>query len=242
MHKKTILALGGATLALAVASPVALGAGTQVTVRVEGKTRTLLQTKSVHTHGGFITRRRRAVRQRARRAAAPARSTSRPGIAGQAMVLQLRLPDQDDPRRDRRLHDSKYLLGASSSTTAGDERRLRPSSCSAAISSCSPPSPHGHRVSRSRFSAPRQVAAGKSFKVKVSPFNAKGKAKPARRCACAIGKERATDSHGVARRHAHAHRHGHPHRAPKGSSAPTQVACASAVGRVARAAGTSRSR
>ena len=56
MHKKTILALGGATLALAVASPVALGAGTPVTVRVEGKTRTLLQAKSIRTHGGFITR------------------------------------------------------------------------------------------------------------------------------------------------------------------------------------------
>ncbi|MGZ4250354.1 MAG: DUF4430 domain-containing protein [Solirubrobacteraceae bacterium] len=55
MHKKTILALGGAALALAVASPVALGAGSQVTVRVEGKKRTLLETKSIHTHGGFIT-------------------------------------------------------------------------------------------------------------------------------------------------------------------------------------------
>ena len=47
MHKKTILALGGATLALAIASPAALGAGTPVTVRVEGKTRTLLQAKSI---------------------------------------------------------------------------------------------------------------------------------------------------------------------------------------------------
>jgi uncharacterized protein DUF4430 len=56
MHKKTILALGGAALALAIASPVALGAGSQVTVRVEGKKRTLLQTKSIHTRGGFITR------------------------------------------------------------------------------------------------------------------------------------------------------------------------------------------
>jgi len=56
MHTKTILALGGAALALAVASPVALGAGSQVTVRVEGKKRTLLETKSIHTHGGFISR------------------------------------------------------------------------------------------------------------------------------------------------------------------------------------------
>src|SRR5437588_2610921 len=56
MHKKMILALSGATLALCVASPVALGAGTQVTVRVEGKKRTLLAPKSVHTHAGFISR------------------------------------------------------------------------------------------------------------------------------------------------------------------------------------------
>jgi hypothetical protein len=57
MCPKTILAVSGATLALAVASPVALAAGaTQVTVRVEGKTRTLLASTSVHTHAGSITR------------------------------------------------------------------------------------------------------------------------------------------------------------------------------------------
>jgi hypothetical protein len=57
MHAKTILALGGATLALGAASPIALAASaTQVTVRVEGKTRTLLESKSVHTDRGSITR------------------------------------------------------------------------------------------------------------------------------------------------------------------------------------------
>ncbi len=57
MCSKTILAVGGATLALAVASPVALAAGAaQVTVRVEGKTHTLLESKRVHTHAGSVTR------------------------------------------------------------------------------------------------------------------------------------------------------------------------------------------
>jgi CO/xanthine dehydrogenase FAD-binding subunit len=57
MCSKTILAVSGAALALVVASPVALAApATQVTVRVEGKTRTLLASKSVHTHAGSITR------------------------------------------------------------------------------------------------------------------------------------------------------------------------------------------
>ena len=56
MHKKTILALGGAALALALAPGVALGAGTQVTVRVEGKKKTLLHSDTVRTHGGFLTR------------------------------------------------------------------------------------------------------------------------------------------------------------------------------------------
>ncbi len=57
MCSKTILAVSGATLALAVASPVALAAGaTQVTVRVEGKTHTLLKSKRVRTHAGSVTR------------------------------------------------------------------------------------------------------------------------------------------------------------------------------------------
>jgi hypothetical protein len=58
MHRNTILALGAATLAVAVAAPAALAASSpQVTVRVEGKAGTLLAPKPVHApSGGSITR------------------------------------------------------------------------------------------------------------------------------------------------------------------------------------------
>lgn len=56
MQARRIFALGGATLALTLTSAaVAFAAGTTVTVRVEGKTRTLLAPTVVHTHSGSIT-------------------------------------------------------------------------------------------------------------------------------------------------------------------------------------------
>jgi hypothetical protein len=57
MHHRKILALSGATLALVlVPSTAALAAGTTVSVRVEGKSRTLLSTTVVRTHAGSITK------------------------------------------------------------------------------------------------------------------------------------------------------------------------------------------
>jgi hypothetical protein len=58
MHRRPILALGGAIIALALStSGAALAAGgPTVTVRVEGKTRTLLAPTTVTTHAGFITK------------------------------------------------------------------------------------------------------------------------------------------------------------------------------------------
>ncbi len=58
MHRRRIPALGGASIALVLAlSPVALAArGPAVTVRVEGKARTLLAPTRVHTHAGSITK------------------------------------------------------------------------------------------------------------------------------------------------------------------------------------------
>jgi hypothetical protein len=54
MHRKHILALGGATLAL-IAAPAVANA-TRVTVRVEGKTKTLLAATTVSTKSGWITK------------------------------------------------------------------------------------------------------------------------------------------------------------------------------------------
>jgi hypothetical protein len=55
MTSRSILALGGASLALAVAPGVAL-AGQKVSVRIEGATRTLQPARTVQTPSGFITR------------------------------------------------------------------------------------------------------------------------------------------------------------------------------------------
>jgi hypothetical protein len=56
MPRKHTLALGSAMVALLAAPAGALGAGTTVTVRVEGAKRTLVTTRTVHTHSGSITR------------------------------------------------------------------------------------------------------------------------------------------------------------------------------------------
>jgi hypothetical protein len=55
MKRSSILALGGASLALAVAPGTAL-AGQKVSVRIEGATRTLQPARTVQTPSGFITR------------------------------------------------------------------------------------------------------------------------------------------------------------------------------------------
>jgi hypothetical protein len=55
MYCKKILALGGAfVLAGAATASTAAAAGTTVTVRVEGKSKTLLPAKSVTAHGGVV--------------------------------------------------------------------------------------------------------------------------------------------------------------------------------------------
>lgn len=62
MHVRRTFALGGATVALAfvlgfsTASLAAGTSGTTVSVRIEGKNRTLLPATVVHTHSGSITR------------------------------------------------------------------------------------------------------------------------------------------------------------------------------------------
>jgi hypothetical protein len=55
MHRRPVLALAGAIIAL-VLVPCAAALATTVTVRVEGKTRTLLAPTTVTTHAGFITK------------------------------------------------------------------------------------------------------------------------------------------------------------------------------------------
>lgn len=57
VKRSSIIALAGATVALAAGPSAALAAGpTSVSVRIEGSSRTLLQATTVHTHNGWITR------------------------------------------------------------------------------------------------------------------------------------------------------------------------------------------
>jgi hypothetical protein len=54
MHRRQVLTLIGATLVVATAPAVA--GATKVSVRVEGKSKTLLPATAVSTHGGWITK------------------------------------------------------------------------------------------------------------------------------------------------------------------------------------------
>jgi hypothetical protein len=54
MYCRRIITLGGAVLAMGATASGALAAGTTVTVRVEGKNKTLLAAKSVTPHAGVV--------------------------------------------------------------------------------------------------------------------------------------------------------------------------------------------
>jgi hypothetical protein len=57
MHVKKLIALCGATVAVVLVPSAALAAaGTKVTVRIEGTNKTLLASRAVQTHGGWITK------------------------------------------------------------------------------------------------------------------------------------------------------------------------------------------
>jgi hypothetical protein len=197
MHKKTILALGGATLALAVASPVALGAGTQVTVRVEGKTRTLLQTKSVQTHGGFITRN-----------GAPTGACSANSGAG---ALDVATKHRWTGSWSTSFNDFliKAILGDTESSSKFywgiwiNNRYATSGACGLKLHrgdqllfAVDSVAHHEHPLA---IQAPKHAVAGKSFNVKVVSFSDKGKSQPAAHVSLAgAGQGVVTNGHGVA--------------------------------------------
>jgi hypothetical protein len=197
MHKKTILTLGGAVLALAVASPAALGAGTPVTVRVEGKTRTLLQTKSVHTDGGFITRN-----------GAPSGKCSANSGAG---ALDVATKHRWTGSWSTSFNDFliKSILGDTESSPKfywgiWINNRYAPSGACGlklhrgdqllfAVDSVSH---HEHPLA---IQAPNQAVAGRSFTVKVVSYSDKGKSQPAAHVTLAgAGQGVVTNTRGVA--------------------------------------------
>ena len=196
MDKKTILALGGAALALAVASPVAMGAGSKVTVRVEGKKRTLLETKSVHTHGGFVTR-----------GGAPAGAC--PATSG-AGALDVATKHRWQGTWSTSFND--YLIKAILGDTESSSKfywgiwvnnRYAPSgACGLKLH----PGDHvlfavdsvAHHEHPLAIEAPRHAVVGKSFDVKVVWFSDKGKSKPLAGATVSVaGKSGKTNSRGI---------------------------------------------
>lgn len=197
MHNKTILALGGAALALAIASPVALGAGTHVTVRVEGKKRSLLETKSIHTHGGFITR-----------GGAPAGACSATSAAGALDVATKHRwvgswsTSFNDYLVKSILGDtessSKFYWGIwinNSYATAGAcGLKLHPGD--QLLFAVDSVAHHEHPLA---IKAPSHATAGKPFDVKVVSFSDKGKSKPLPGAhVTGAGQGVVTNSHGIA--------------------------------------------
>jgi hypothetical protein len=189
--------MSGAARALAVASPVALGAGSQVTVRVEGKKRNLLETKSIHTHGGFITR-----------GGAPSGACSATSGAG---ALDVATKHHWVGTWSTSFNDYliKSILGDTESSSksywgiwinntyaptgacglklhAGDQLLF-------AVDSVAH---HEHPLA---IKAPSHATAGKSFGVKVVWFSDKGKSKPlAGAHLTGAGQRVVTNSHGIA--------------------------------------------
>jgi hypothetical protein len=197
MHKKTILALGGATLALAIASPAALGAGTPVTVRVEGKTRTLLQAKSVHTQGGFITRN-----------GAPSGACSANSGAGALDVATkhrwagswstsfndfLISKILGDTETSSKFYWGIWINNRYATSGACGLKLHRGDQLLFAVDSVAH---HEHPLA---IQAPKQAVAGKSFNVKVVSYSDKGKSQPAAHVSLAgAGQGVVTNGRGIA--------------------------------------------
>lgn len=198
MCSKTILAVSGATLALAVASPVALAAGaTQVTVRVEGKTHTLLKSKRVRTHAGSVTR------GGAPRGACPATSAAGAlDVATGHHWSATWFSGLDDLEIKRILGDTEstkkffwaiWVDNRFATTGACEIRLHRGEHLLFAVDSVAH---HEHPLS---IRAPRHTVAGKPIAVKVVWFSDSGASKPlAGARVTAAGVSAVTNRHGVA--------------------------------------------
>jgi hypothetical protein len=185
-------------LALAGACPVALAASSpQVTVRVEGKTHTLLQAKTVHTHAGSI-----------RRGGAPAGACPATSAAG-ALDVATRHRWRATWFSSLSDFELKTILGDSESTkkfywaiwvgnrfatTGACEIKLhRGEQLLFAVDSVAH---HEHPLA---IRAPRRAVAGKPFAVKVVWFSDAGASRPlAGAHVSAAGVSGVTNSHGIA--------------------------------------------
>lgn len=199
MHRRQILALGGLTLAFVLApAGAALAHGPKVTVRVEGRTRTLLAPTVVQARGGWITKGGEPSGQCPAGSAAGALDVathhhwsgkvfaSIPGIFITSIL------------GDTETGTSRYwevLVDNVAASSGACEIKLHPREqlLFAVV-------PASGTVYPLALSAPAHATAGHAFKVKVVWFDGKGHPKP---LAGAHVSGVITDSHGIAKIVAH---------------------------------------
>jgi Domain of unknown function (DUF4430) len=175
MKFKQILALSGAAVLL-VAAPVtsASGAGTRVSVRVEGKNRTLLADKVVQTRSGSITKGGApsgaclaSSGQGALDVATHGRWSGKFSTSlGSYFVTKILGETENGPK----YYWSIYVNNRPAAT-GGCGIKLHPGDHLLFAATVYPEYPIA-------IQAPRTAKVGKQFNVKVVGFNAKGKSKP----------------------------------------------------------------
>jgi hypothetical protein len=168
-----------------------------VTVRVEGKTRSLLQAKSIHTHGGFITRN-----------GAPSGACSANSGAGALDVATkhrwtgswstsfndfLISKILGDTETSSKFYWGIWINNRYATSGACGLKLHRGDKLLFAVDSVAH---HEHPLA---IRAPKQAVVGGSFNVKVVSYSDKGKSQPAAHVSLAgAGQGVVTNSHGVA--------------------------------------------
>lgn len=199
MHRRPILALCGATLAVLIAPSAALAAGgPKVTVRIEGRTHTLLAPTTAQTHTGFV-----------RKGGAPAGACPATSAAG---ALDVASHHHWSGKFDSGIGDYfiTTILGDTESGTHSfwgiwvDNRFATTGACGIKLRRGDrvlfAVAPATGTVYPTALSAPRHATAGHAFIVKVVYFNARGKAEPlkgARIAGQGVGSA-VTNKHGTA--------------------------------------------
>jgi hypothetical protein len=175
MKVKQILALSGAAVLLvAVPATSASGAGTRVSVRVEGKNRTLLAAKVVQPHSGSITKGGApsgkclaSSGQGALDVATHGRWSGKFSTSlGSYFVTKILGETENGPK----YYWSIYVNNRPAAT-GGCGIKLHPGDQLLFAATVYPEYPIA-------IKAPSTATAGKAFSVKVVAFNAKGKSKP----------------------------------------------------------------
>jgi hypothetical protein len=192
MYRKKVLALGGALVAaVAITAADAAAAGaTQVTVRVEGKNRTLLQSSTVTPHGGKVTVSGKSC-SAASGAGAVALATHG-SWAGKWFSFGLQvekiLGETADFTKTKTYWELFVDNRASQSGICDVKLHQREQILFAVVPASGTVYPLG-------VSAPAHASAGRAFTVTVKGFNVKGKSTP---LAGAKVAGHTTDSHGQA--------------------------------------------